>query len=192
MKLTAPAKPHVPPGLNSPTGELAMGLLLAIFAYLAETAAIFGGPLKPIGLVTFWANRLGAPYWPEIAALGVAASILLFGRLRNAVDVVFRLPVVVTLVMLLPTAFVGLYADFLRHRAVLALGADEVQEHSFFRSLGQAPQDFQIFLHTAALKNCTPYAWSYRMMAFYVLPPSVRANVLPGAWIKHCGWPDRG
>jgi hypothetical protein len=92
----------------------------------------------------------------------------------------------------LPTFFVGIYGDFLRHGAVLAFGADEVEEHSFFRSLREAPQDFQFFLHTAALKNCTPYAWSYRTMAYYRLGPSVAGNVVPRQWIARCSIPEPG
>ena len=91
------------------------------------------------------------------------------------------------LAVLLPTVIVGHYADWIRRRAVHALGADEVEEHSIFASIRAAPEDFQFFLHTAALKDCTAYAWSYRTLSFYVLSPNVGINVLPRPWIERCG-----
>lgn len=93
----------------------------------------------------------------------------------------------VVLAIVLPTTIVGLYADSERRRGVSAFGADEVEENSFFTSIREAPQDFQFVLHTAALKGCTPYAWSYRTQSFYKLPPDAAVNVLPQRWIAKCG-----
>ncbi|AWN50994.1 hypothetical protein [Methylobacterium sp. 17Sr1-1] len=163
-------------------------LLLAALAYVVATAVLFGNPLQPIAFATFWSDRLGVPHWRVIALLCVAASALIFARpLKNTVTALLRPLVFVILAVLLPTAVVGLYADGIRHRAVLAFGADEVEEQSFFTSIREAPSEFQFFLHTVALKGCTPYAWSYRKMAFFVVPPNVGANVLPQHWITRCG-----
>jgi hypothetical protein len=162
--------------------------LLATFAYAVVTVMLFGNPFQPIALATLWSSRLGAPYWQGIAIISFAASTLIFLRpIRDAIPTLLREPVFLILAVLLPTAAVGLYADGIRHRTVLALHADEVEEHSFFRSIREAPADFQFFLHTAALKGCTPYAWSYRKLAFYVLPPNIAVNVLPQQWITRCG-----
>jgi hypothetical protein len=59
-----------------------------------------------------------------MAALSVAASAaLVFARpFRKAIIDAFRVPTFVVLAVLLPTVIVGLYADRIRHRAVLALG----------------------------------------------------------------------
>jgi hypothetical protein len=36
------------------------------------------------------------------------------------------------------------------------------------------------------LKDCVPYAWSYRLMEFYQLPSDVAVNVLPQDWLERC------
>lgn len=96
-----------------------------------------------------------------LAALGVAASTLVVSRpVRDAIPDALRPSVFVILAIRLPNALVGLNADRVRHRAVLAFDADEVEERSSFASVSEAPTDFQFFLHTAALKNGKPYAWS--------------------------------
>lgn len=100
---------------------------------------------------------------------------------------VLRLPMFVALAIVLPTIVVGLYADSERRRGVRAFGADQVEENTFFASIREAPQEYQFFLHTAALKDCAPYAWSYRTQSFYKLPPNVAVNVLPQRWIAKCG-----
>lgn len=163
-------------------------LLLTALAYIVVTVVLFGDPFQPIALATFWSGRLGAPYWQGIAIISFAAAGLIFMRpARDAIPALLRPAIFLILAVLLPTMTVGLYADGIRHREVLAFEPDEVEEHSFFRSIREAPADFQFFLHTAALKGCTPYAWSYRKIAFYVLPPNIAVNVLPQQWIKRCG-----
>ena len=164
-----------------------MRLLLAALVYCVVTAVLFGNPLQPIGLALSWPDRLGVPHWRMIAVLGIGASALVFAPpLRNRIKYTFRLPIFVILAILLPTVIVGLYADAIRHRAVLAFEPDEVEEHSFFASISKAPVEFQFFLHTAVLKDCSPYAWSYRTLGFYRLPPNVGVNVLPQPWIDRC------
>ena len=166
---------------------LMVRLLLAALAYGVVTAVLFGGPFQPIGLATIWSDRLGIPHWRMIAALGVFVSALVCAMpLRNTINFTVRLPIFVILAVLLPTVIVGLYADRIRHHVVLALEPDEIEEHSFFASIRMAPADFQDFLHTAVLKDCTPYAWSYRSLRFYRLSPNVGVNVLPSQWIERC------
>jgi hypothetical protein len=118
-----------------------MRFLLAILVYIWLSVTLFGNPLQPILLALFWTQRLAAPYWPKLVALGLVASVLIFLRLRHSIGVVYRPSVLVVLIILVPTVTVGLYADAVRHHAILAFGADEVEEHSFFTSLRKAPQD---------------------------------------------------
>lgn len=161
--------------------------LLSAVTYGAVTVLLFGDPLQPIALATSWSGRLGIPYWRVVALLCVTTSALIFVLPpRSTIPAVLRPPLFVLLAVLLPTVIVGLYADEIRHRATLALGADEVEERSIFASIREAPADFRFFLHTAALKDCTPFAWSYRTMSFYVLGPSVAGNVLPYSWVERC------
>ena len=163
-------------------------VVLATFAYCLVTTMLFGNPLQPIFLATLWSDRLGVSYWRAVAILCIATSAFAVARpLRGMIPEVFRPAVFVILAVLAPTVTVGLYADKIRHSAVLALGADEFEERSFFASIREAPADFQFFLHTAALKDCTAYAWSYRQQGFYVLNSDTGANVLPRQWIDRCG-----
>ncbi|MGE8131818.1 hypothetical protein ACQKQD_33300 [Methylobacterium sp. NPDC080182] len=162
-------------------------LLLAVVAYGMLTSALFGNPVQPIALTTIWADRLGIPFWRGIAALSVAAAVLVVTRLlRNVLPEICRPMALVILAILMPTMIVGLLADGIRHQAVLTFKADDVEEHSFFSSIRNAPSDLQFFLHTAALKDCKSYAWSYRRLKFYALPSRTAINVLPRAWIERC------
>ncbi|WP_139342604.1 hypothetical protein [Methylobacterium radiotolerans] len=168
--------------------RLIVKLWLAALSYLTLTVLIFGDPLQPIGLATRWADRLGIPFWRVIAVISVVASTLVVMKLpRDMIPAVFRPTAFVVLGVLMPTIIVGLFADGVRHRAVIAFGADEVEERSFFVSIRNAPEDFQFFLHTAAIKECKPYAWSYRKLEFYALPMRAAVNVLPRAWRERCG-----
>ncbi|MBB6308685.1 hypothetical protein [Xanthobacter tagetidis] len=169
----------------------ALKLLHAALAYMVVSVIFFGSvgqPLNLAALAILWPDRLGLPLWGWIAVLCLAASTLIFAiPLTSPTARVFRLPMFVALAIVLPTTIVGLYADSERRRGVRAFGADEVEENSFFTSIREAPQDFQFVLHTAALKGCTPYAWSYRTQSFYKLPPDAAVNVLPQRWIAKCG-----
>ena len=170
---------------------LIVGLFLALCAYALVTLLVFGDPLQPIGLATRWSDRLGIPYWRTIALFCVAASASVFVQpIRARIKYVFRPPLFVMLAILLPTVVVGLLAEAIRFRAVVAFEADEVEEHSIFESISKAPEDFQFFLHTAALKDCKPYAWSYRRLGFYPLGQSVAGNVIPRKWMKMCSIPE--
>jgi hypothetical protein len=166
----------------------ALKLLLAVVAYIVVTVMLFGSVGQPLAWAILWPDRLGLLLWGWIALLCVGASALIFAiPLKSPTARVFQLPMFVVLAIVLPTMIVGLYADSERRRVVRAFGADEVEENSFFTSIREAPQDFQFFLHTAALKDCTPYGWSYRTQSFYKLPPDAAVNVLPQRWIAKCG-----
>ncbi len=165
-----------------------MKFWLAALSYLTVTVLIFGDPLQPIGLATRWADRLGIPFWRVIAFISVLISTLFVMKLpRDIIPTVLRPTAFVILGLVVSTITVGLLADRIKHQAVIAFGADEVEEHSIFVSIRRAPQDFQYFLHTAALKGCKPYAWSYRDLKFYALPMTAAVNVLPQAWRERCG-----
>jgi hypothetical protein len=158
--------------------------LLALLAYATIALIGFGSLIKPIALATIWSDRLGAPLWPALVAgsMALAASAIAI----PSKWAVYRAPVFVTLFMATTLLSVGLYADRLRKTEILRFGANRVLDHSFFQSVHESPKEFQFFLHAAALKNCVPYAWSYREMKFYRLPLGVAINVLPDAWLNAC------
>lgn len=169
---------------------MALSIIIAIFTYLIMSFLIFGNLFSPIGFLTIWSGRLGADYWflLVIIAVGVASSVF-FPPLATRIDLYARAPLFVFAAIALSVLLVGLYADWKRRKAIQEFLPSHVITHSFFRSIREAPRDFQFYLHTAALKDCVPYAWSYREMAFYALKPSVARNVLPAAWRQMCAIP---
>lgn len=162
-------------------------LLLPAFVYVAVTAILFGDPVQPIFLATVWANRLGIPYWRAAAILCVAISALVLVKpLSNSIPREIRPSVFVALAIVLPTIFVGACAEITRNYITYSFKPDAFKEHVIFSSIRYAPEEFQLFLHAAALKNCKAYAWSYRTLSFYELHSDVASNVLPNSWIKRC------
>ena len=160
---------------------------LTILAYCLTAGIVFGDILRPAALLLLWPDRLGIPFWP-LLALGstlLSACIFLVPQ-RRSFALLYKLPIFIALTMTISTASVGVYADGIRQERTAAFKADASIEHSFFRSIREAPREFQFYLHTAALKYRVPYAWSYRTMNFYELPANVAVNVIPGAWLKRC------
>jgi len=94
--------------------------------------------------------------------------------------------VFLSLSMVLSAILVGGYAELERGRNVARFQPDQQLRSSIFSSFRNAPRAFQLFLHGAAVKDCKPYAWSYRQMDFYELPANVAVNVLPARWIEDC------
>jgi hypothetical protein len=168
-------------------GERMTMVAICLAAYAAVALLLYGSIFAPLALAIFWSDRLGAPNWQVLAAAGIALSALMLTRpLKTYINPLLRLPFFVAASLTLSTLFVGAYADSKRHEAVLAFAADQIMEHSFFQSIRRAPQEGQFYLHTAALKHCVPYAWSYREMTFHELVPNVAANVLPQNWLDMC------
>ena len=163
-------------------------LTLAIGAYSVAALILFGDVYKPIAFASLLQNRLGAPFWQALIVVGgiVAVALTSMFRVRFRLNNRYFLPGFIFLWMSLSVLFVGIYAEGLRFRAVNAFGPDDYRSRPFMISIRKAPRDFQLFLHAAALKDCQPYAWSYRQMDFYKLSPNVAINVAPGDWIKRC------
>ncbi len=164
-------------------------ILIALGSYLLVSGLLFG-EASPLSLAFFFpSSRLGLPYWKEFATFlaAILALFLLNPLRRYSISIIFRLPVFVALSLLLPTLFIGVYADWKRSEFIHQFKTDHLDEHSFFRSIREVPVGGQFYLHAAALKQCVPYAWSYREMAFYELRPHVAINVLPQGWLEMCG-----
>ena len=157
---------------------------LGCATYAAIAVIFFGGLLQPIFLATVWSDRLAAPHWGWIVSACLAigtASFFLPSRLAS-----FRGPTFV-LVGLLGSLFsVGAYADYLTSKSLHDFGGERHIQHSFTESVRHAPAEFQVFVHAAVLKRCVPFAWSYRSLSFYQIPPNVAINVLPIDWLVEC------
>ena len=161
-------------------------LCLSVLAYCLIAFVFFGDLIKPVGLLTFWSGRLATPWPVFVIGSGAIAALVFLIPPRMTWIASVKPPLFVTVWMALSIVLTGLHADHARQQRLAAFGADAVFQHSFFRSLREAPRDFQDYLHAGALKDCTPYAWSYRSMATYRLPPAAAINVLPRAWIQRC------
>ena len=161
--------------------------LAAIATYCVVALIVFGSIVTPVLFLTEWSHRLGIPFWRLIAvgcaALSAAVFLLPKSWLRSASA---KLSLFIALSITSSTAAVGIYSDGIKQARIASFEADEVIEHSFFRSIREAPREAQFFVHSAALKNCVAYAWSYRTMSFYRLPPGVVQNVVPNSWLVRC------
>jgi len=159
----------------------------SIIAYCVVTFLLFGSFDAPLSFLTIWSDRLAGPLWNRAIIIIIAtAAIVIFAINRLHVSPVYRLPIFIVVWMPLFVVLVALYADRVRIEKIAEFKPDAYIEHSFMRSLHEAPEEFQFFLHAAALRNCIPYAWSYRTMDFYPLPADAAVNVLPQEWIDRC------
>lgn len=159
----------------------------AFLAYVITSFVVFGHPFGPAAYLAFWLVPLGAPLWPLAALLGAVLSAAVFFPLKGDRDEPpYWLAAFLASSQVLAVLFVGIYAETLRSLEIVAFAADDFIEHSFFLSHPDRGGDLQFSLHAAALKDCVPYAWSYREMAFYRLEPGTAVNVLPVEWLKQC------
>ncbi len=151
--------------------------------YVAIAIFAFGSVFKPVFLA-LEPERLGAPHWTWVPLVCFAIASLSF-----------RIPA--RLWFLRGPFFYrhrtgrfrarrrGLRRQVDKSRAGEISGNPQTQ-HSFLQSLRNAPEEYQFYLHAAAMKDCVPYAWSYRTMSFYRVPLSAAINVVPGKWLKEC------
>lgn len=159
---------------------------LTLCAYVLTALLGVGDILKPLLPWIYWPGGLGAPLWQALVIASVGAAALIFRVPERAIATELRPAAFVALAMLSSILCVGLYADAVRMIKIAEFKADYVIQNSFFISIRRAPRDFQFFVHSAALRDCTPYAWSYREMNLFPLPLSVAKNVLPSEWIEMC------
>lgn len=165
-------------------------LVAGVYSFLAyglTSSLFFGGPLQAIAFLSIWRDRLGLAYWPALLLVAIVLAIFLtkpflrFGMPRILLPAVF-----IFISMSSSALLVGSFAAMSRDRIVEEFEPDVEIRSSILASFRYTRQDFNFFLHGAALKNCKPYAWSYSQMSFYELPANVAVNVLPKSWIDEC------
>ncbi|WP_271949739.1 hypothetical protein [Ruegeria faecimaris] len=105
---------------------------------------------------------------------------------KKGLKELLSVPIFLALSMSFSTVFVATYAELLRAIATRSFNADVEIQNSFYQSLKHALQEGQFFLHGAALKDCVPFAWSYRRVSYFQLPNNVAVNVLPSEWLVSC------
>jgi hypothetical protein len=156
-----------------------------LIAYFFVALALCGDVFSPIHFVTTFWPRPGLWHIFLLASAVFAAAIAspvvvpqLSGYMRPALFTVTW--------MVFTVLSVGLYADWERREAISSFRPDSEIQHSFFLSIREVPREFQFYVHSAALKACIPYIWSYWRMSLVQLDPNVAVNVLPPDWITRC------
>lgn len=158
-----------------------------ILVYALVALILFGDVLAPLAFATTWSDRLGLASWRWITlSCTLLCAGLFFLPARWLPSMSTKLSLFVALTMATATAAIGIKADQVRQDRIAAFGPDERIEHSFFRSIREAPREHQTFLHSAVLKDCVAYGWSYRAMSFYRIKPNAARNVLPHSWLERC------
>lgn len=154
-----------------------------LIAYSLVALALFGDLSSPIYFVN-WAPP-GLRHFVLIASAVFAAAIaspVVVPQLSGTV----RLALFTATWVMLTVLSVGFYADWQRREAISLFNADSEIQHSFFLSIRKVPREHQLYVHSAALKACIPYIWSYRNMSLVRIDPNVAVNVLPPDWIARC------
>ena len=151
----------------------------------------FGNPLKPVLLMMLSrVNLPGSVVYSSIIGglLAAVVAVWLIVRQRSEKrslgngDPALFVVLAMSFALLIATIETSIW----RNLEIERFAPDEVYTNPFLRSLYETPREFQFYLHAAALKDCVPYAWSYREMRFYRLPNNVAVNVLPSRWIENC------
>ncbi|PZO81580.1 MAG: hypothetical protein DI629_03325 [Mesorhizobium amorphae] len=164
-----------------------VSIVIAAKALLFVSLVLFSDPFALLNFAFVLNGRLGVPAWQFVALLGVAAgSSVFFQPMKRFVPPILRPAAFAVFSVILALVFVGFYVEVERRRLIAKSDVDAVVQHSFFRSVREVPREYQFFLHAAALKNCSPLAWSYRRMEFYDLPAGVAPHVIPDEWRRQC------
>jgi hypothetical protein len=156
-------------------------VILSLLVYCLVSLG-FTGSLLPLA----WMEPVANPALVAIVSSAILVSLFFRLGFPSSFLTSTKAPLFTLLWMLLSVISLGVYADLMRRSKLADFKPDMAIDHSFFRSIRSAPEEFQFFLHAAAVRDCIPYAWSYRQMDFYELDPNVAVNVLPKEWIERC------
>jgi hypothetical protein len=161
--------------------------LLTLLAYVFMSLLFFGDVFKPLWLLTSGSDRFGVPFWQALLIPGALLAAVLAAMASRYGAPILSAPVFIMVFASVSVLSIGAYAESIRRQKTDSIKPDAHMENSFFQSLQKAPNvDFQFFLHSAIMKGCVPYAWSYRELDFYRLEPNVAPNVLPFDWVERC------
>lgn len=135
-------------------------------------------------------DHLPLALWLVGLGAGVLGGWIAWRLLRRRLKPLV-LPAVLTTAAIV-TGVVGMAATAGVWRGIVIsrFAPDNVQSRSFLASLRSAPRDYQFDLHSAMVRQCTAYGWSYRTMAPYEIPARAIANVMPRDWFAdgtRCG-----
>ncbi|MBN9261117.1 MAG: hypothetical protein J0J14_09635 [Hyphomicrobium sp.] len=162
-------------------------ILLAGIAYVVTSQVLFDGWLKPIAIMDFWRDRVPPEYWSGPLAIGLIVGALVALILARTTLALVGPAVFIIVSMFTTVALTAMAVEKKRDEMTAQFKPDRLKKESFWRTIREAPADFQFFLHAAAMKQCVPYAWSYRRMDFYPLNAQTARNVIPPAWLIECG-----
>jgi len=165
-------------------GEILKGIIWTIPAYLAVCFWIGMSPFFSIGVLyaqdfaAFDALRSALP-------IGVfCASAILFGGILVKLPRASYIPLWVTAFLLISAYFGRADIEAQRERITAEFAPDHYELSNGV--VLRFHKDFEFNLHGQAIKDCVPYAWSYREMGWYKLPQNIAPNVLRRDWVKMC------
>jgi len=168
--------------------KAAISAALTIIVYCIIALVMFDSVFSPIGLFLDAANGPGTSFWRLVLAASAALAMLLTSRtVMPWLSPVLRPPLFLAAWMLLTVFSVGTYLDWRRQTTIFEFQPDLEIQHSFYDSIREVPREFQFYVHSAALKHCVPYIWSYRSMRLVEVKPDIAVNVLPADWMAQCG-----
>ncbi|MFQ5566327.1 MAG: hypothetical protein ACE5EU_08195 [Paracoccaceae bacterium] len=166
---------------------IVLAFAITCWAYLLCALLLFGGVLKPLFFFL-----IASDLWKSLilASLIVGACVARFALRRPGFELFhpkpFKPAFYVVGSILVAVVLSGIAATAMRRAAIIRLEPDHIKTVSFITSMHMAGREALSSVHAVALKDCVPYAWSYRKMEFYQLPNSIAVNILPKTWIDDC------
>ena len=160
--------------------------VFSVLTYVVASTVLFGDPLGPVDALVIWSNRLNFQYWSGPLLIGLALGAVVSITTLRARWSALAVPLFILTSMATSVGSAVIQIDGARQREIAKFSPDRLFDNSFWRSLHERPREFQFYLHAGAMKNCVPYAWSYRTMSFYQLKPVAAINVLPNSWLEEC------
>lgn len=156
--------------------------------YVILCGMVYGDPLGPVTRVMFgWVHLPGFVIMTSvIGGLSVAVCAIAFTRKRFTRLINLEPVILITVLVMAPVLIASFQTHVIQRAKIAELNPDKIFTRSFILSLRNTPSEFQFYLHAAAVKDCIPYAWSYRQLEFYRLSNNVAVNVLPSRWVENC------
>ncbi|MFT7596823.1 MAG: hypothetical protein ACI8R4_004165 [Paracoccaceae bacterium] len=168
--------------------RLALVLLTGFALGILLTGNLFGA-FYPV----LFFDHLPVPLWLVglvVGLVGLVGGGVARGVLRRYLKPLVRPRSHYTVAIITGVAGMAISAEIWRTGVVSRFAPDQLETCSFLASMHSAPRDFQFYLHSAMVKDCTAYGWNYRTKAPYKIPDPAVANIMPRDWFTdgtRCG-----
>ncbi len=166
---------------------------LAGAACFAVSEALFGSwPALPLQGLLLVAGLFLAPtaiLWHLAFLLASAIGGWLIWRAvhrQRAVPNIQKPAIVLAGAMVFGWTLVAVVATASRHVAIIDLDPEHIETRTFLYSMHRRGKS--ALPQAAAVKDCAPYLWSWRRMAFVDVSQDRRARrMIPDDWLEGCG-----